>query len=102
MEQEDFRKGLDEVLRVQGEIVRRLGQQGVRGVAELVELYERMRAALEVVSQEEIDAALVRIGALVDELRLKRLQLDRLASLRALLGLTPPSTNDPPVANHEV
>ena len=50
----DIRRETEELVRYYGELVRRLGQSGVRDVADLLALYERLGRALEAVSRQEI------------------------------------------------
>ena len=80
-----FRRDVDEVLRQHGEIVRRLTHSGLRGVEELVELYERVRRGIDAITREEIDAMLIRIGSLTDRLRLTGAQLAEIERMRRTL-----------------
>src|SRR2546428_9681578 len=50
----DIGREAEELVRYYGELVRRLGQSGVRDVADLLALYERLGRALEAVSRQEI------------------------------------------------
>ena len=84
-----FRRDVDEVLRQHGEIVRRLTHAGVRGVQELVELYERLRRGIDTITREEIDAMLIRIGTLTDRLRLTGAQLEEIERMRRALLESP-------------
>src|SRR5439155_514844 len=75
----DIRRETEGLVRYYGELVRRLGQSGVRDVADLLALYERLGRALEAVSRQEIGwvteqvqrliEALVRMDADLDALR---------------------------------
>ncbi|MBU6281820.1 hypothetical protein KGQ64_06220 [bacterium] len=85
-EQERLRRETDAAVRLEGEMMRRLAQHGLRGVEEMVELHERLRRAADAIALPEIDFALARIGSLSDRLRLLRQRLDRLASLRRAVG----------------
>lgn len=82
----ELRQETDEVVRAHGEFLRRLGQQGISGVSDLVERYETVRRAAQALPAEEIDAALARVMALVDRLRAQKLQLDELSHMLAVLG----------------
>ena len=48
----DIRRETEELVRYYGELVRRLSQSGVRDVADLLGLYERLGRALETVSRQ--------------------------------------------------
>src|SRR5437763_17222246 len=50
----DIRRETEELVRYYGELVRRLGQSGVRDVADLLALYERLGRALETVRRHGI------------------------------------------------
>ena len=50
----DIRREADDLIRYYGELVRRLGQNGVRDVAELLALHERLSRALDAVSRQEL------------------------------------------------
>jgi hypothetical protein len=50
----DIRHEADELVRYYAELVRRLGQTGVRDVGQLLALYEQLRRAIETVSRQEI------------------------------------------------
>lgn len=82
----ELRHETDEVVRTHGELLRRLGQEGIGGVAELQERFQQLRRATEALSLEEIDGALARIGSLVERLRGQRVQLDELSHVLGVLG----------------
>ncbi len=77
----------DELVRTHGEILRRLGQEGVSGVEELRERFDQIRRATGALSEEEIRAAIGRVEALLGRLRRARAELDELGQMRLALGL---------------
>ena len=81
----ELRQATEEVIRAHDELLLRLGQQGVSGVAELAETFERLRRASQAYSREELDTALVRVGALLDQLRATRQQVEELSQMRNVL-----------------
>lgn len=86
----ELRQATEEVVRAHGELLRRLGQEGVAGVAELARTFEQVRRASRAFSREEIESALVRVNALRDQLRATRNQVEQLSEMReALLGSVP-------------
>src|SRR5579875_51238 len=54
MTSSDLHRQADELVRYYGELERRVIQAGVRGIGELLTLYERLRAALGAVGAQEI------------------------------------------------
>jgi len=66
----DIRREADELVRYYAELVRRLGQNGVQDVAQLLSLYDQLRRAVDTVSRQEIgwvsEQAQRLIEALVD------------------------------------
>jgi hypothetical protein len=81
-EEEGLRRDTDQVVRLYGELLRRLSYQGFRDVGEVVAMHEQVRAAADVIAAQELDTALVQIGALLDRLRLIRKRLSTLAAIR--------------------
>ncbi|MBM4267011.1 MAG: hypothetical protein FJ144_10410 [Deltaproteobacteria bacterium] len=85
MEADDLRRETEEVVRIHGELVRRLGRQGIRDVAELVERYQQLQRTMASLTREELDAALIRIGTLLDQLHLIRGQIGELSRMHQTL-----------------
>lgn len=83
---EAFRRDADELVRLYGELVRRLSNRGIRGVDELVALHQQVRAAVETIAGQEIDAALLQIATLLDRLRLISRRLATLGEMKQLFG----------------
>ncbi|HEY8515700.1 MAG TPA: hypothetical protein VIS07_09320 [Candidatus Binatia bacterium] len=83
---EAFRREADEFVRLYGELNRRLSNRGIRGVDELVVLYEQVRAAVDTLAAQEIDAALLQISTLLDRLRLISRWIATLGEMKAALG----------------
>ena len=77
----DIRREAEELIRYYGELVRRLPQNGVRDVAELVSLYEQLRRAVDAIGAQEIRWATEQTQRLVETL----IQMD--ANLQALRRL---------------
>jgi hypothetical protein len=77
----DIRREAEELVRYYAELVRRLPQNGVRDVAELLSLYDTLRRALEALNRHEISWALEQTQRVVEAL----VHLDaRLQALRRL------------------
>lgn len=87
----DLRQETDEVVRTHGELLRRLGQEGISDVAELAERFGQVRRAAGALSAEEIDAALLRVSTLLQCLKGQRIQLDELSHVLSVLGSTGPA-----------
>lgn len=64
----DVRRETEELIRYYSELVRRLPQNGVRDVAELVELFEQVRRAVDTIGSQEIVWATEQTQRLVDAL----------------------------------
>jgi hypothetical protein len=77
----DVRRETEELMRYYSELVRRLPQNGVRDVAELVELFEQLRRAVDAIGGQEIVWATEQTQRLVQAL----VRMDaNLAALRRL------------------
>lgn len=85
-DQEAFRREADQLVRLYGEMVRRLANRGIRGVDELVALHQQIRGAVETIAGQEIDSALLQISTLLDRLRLIARCLATLAEMKDALG----------------
>lgn len=81
----ELRRETDEVMRTHGELLRRLALEGVGGVADLIERFQRIQKATRALSVEEIDNAISRIEALVGRLEGQRAQLEELSRMRSVL-----------------
>jgi hypothetical protein len=77
----DVQREADELWRYYTELGRRLAQNGVRDVPDLLNLYEQLSRALEAVSRQEIQWALEQAERLIETL--VRMDSD-LQALRAL------------------
>lgn len=77
----DIRTQAEELVRYYSELVRRLGQTGVRDIADLLALYEQLRRALDAISRQELGWAAEQADRLRAEL--SRLDTD-LGALRRL------------------
>jgi hypothetical protein len=77
----DVQREADELWRYYTELGRRLAQNGVRDVSDLLGLYEQLSRALEAVSRQEIQWALEQAERLIETL--VRMDSD-LQALRAL------------------
>ena len=64
----DIRREAEELVRYHSELVRRLGQAGVRDIPELLALHEQLKRAVEAVSQQEIGWAAEQAQRLVSTL----------------------------------
>jgi hypothetical protein len=84
-EDDDLRRDTDQVVRLHGEVLRRLSFHGFRDIGELVAMHEQVRAAAQVIASQEIDGALVQIGSVLDRLRLIGKRLAALAEIRRSL-----------------
>jgi len=85
----DIRREAEELVRYYGELVRRLGQSGVRDVADLLSLYERLGRALEAVSRQEIGWVTEQVQRLIEVLVRMDSNLDALRNLKRTLTALP-------------
>ncbi|MEW6270819.1 MAG: hypothetical protein AB1689_16170 [Thermodesulfobacteriota bacterium] len=83
---EAFRREADQLVRLYGEIDRRLANRGIRGVDELVALHQQVRAAVDTIAAQEIDTALLQIATLLDRLRLISRWIATLGEMKETLG----------------
>ena len=82
----DIGREAEELVRYYSELTRRLPQSGVRDVAELIALFDQLRAALDAIGREEIDWATEQTQRLVAALVRMDANLQALRSLKASLG----------------
>src|SRR5947199_76130 len=94
----DIRRETEELVRYYGELVRRLGQSGVRGVADLLALYERPGRALEGVSRQEIGWGTEQGQRLIEALGRMAAGLDALRPLKSTLSTAPEGGSLEPAA----
>jgi hypothetical protein len=80
----DVRRETEELMRYYTELVRRLPQNGVRDVAELVELFEQLRRAVDAIGGQEIAWAKEQTQRLVEELVRMDANLQALRRLKAV------------------
>jgi hypothetical protein len=83
---EAFRREADQLVRLYGELNRRLANRGIRGVDELVALHQQVRSAVETIAAQEIDTALLQIATLLDRLRLISRWIATLGEMKETLG----------------
>jgi len=81
-----FRREADQLVRLYGELGRRLANRGIRGIDELVALHQQVRSAVETIAAQEIDTALLQIATLLDRLRLLSRCLGTLGEMKGSLG----------------
>jgi uncharacterized membrane-anchored protein len=93
----DFAREAEELARYYSELVRRLAQNGVRDVADLLALHERLNRALAAVSQQEIGWAAEQTQRLVADLVRMSANLEALRRLKESLerGAPGPAARDP-------
>ena len=85
MEEHEFRREADDLVRIWGELGRRVGQSGLRGIPDVIEMHAELRAVTERIAQEEIDLALTHIASLTDQLRTLRTRMSQLGELKEKL-----------------
>ena len=94
----DIRRETEELVRYYGELVRRLGQSGgVRDVADLLALHERLGRALEAVSRQEIGWVTEQVQRLIEVLVRMDSNLDALRRLKLAFGALPEAARLEPV-----
>jgi hypothetical protein len=81
----DIGRETEELVRYYSELVRRLSQSGVRDVADLLALYERLSRALDAVSRQEIGWVTERLRHVVEALVRVDSNLDALRELKKTL-----------------
>jgi hypothetical protein len=93
----DIRREADELVRYYAELVRRLGQNGVRDIPQLIGLYEQLRRAVDAVSRQEIGWVSDQAQRLIEVLVGLDSNLQALRRLKtALAGLPEPAAVDGP------
>lgn len=95
MSQVDLRREADELARYYSELGRRLTQNGVRDITDLLTLSERLQRALEAVSRQEIAWAAEQTQRLVEALVRMDANLQALKRFKMVLG-APAETPLPP------
>ena len=81
----DIEREADELWRYYSELGRRLAQNGVRDVPDLLGLYEQLQRALESVSRQEIQWALEQAQRLIETLVHMDSNLQMLRALKATI-----------------
>ena len=94
----DIGREAEELVRYYGELVRRLSQNGVRDVPDLLALHERLARALEAVSRQEIGWVTEQVQRLIEALVRMDSNLDALRRLKRTLSPPPESGNLEPAA----
>ena len=87
----DIRRETEELMRYYGELGRRLTQNGVRGVPDLLALHDQIRRALDAFSRQEIGWAAEQTQRLVEALVRMDANLSALRRLKAALGNPAPT-----------
>ena len=88
----DIRREADDLIRFYGELVRRLGQNGVRDVAELLALHDQLCRALDAISAQEVGWVADQAQQLIGELVRMDSNIQSLRRLKmALNGVDEPS-----------
>ncbi len=85
----DIGREAEELVRYYGELMRRLGQSGVRDVADLLALHERLARALDAVSRQEIGWVTEQVQRLIEALVRMDSNLDALRRLKRALSALP-------------
>jgi hypothetical protein len=99
---DDVRREAEELIRYYGEIVRRLGQAGIKDVPDLLALYEQLRRALAAISTHELSWAAEETTRLVNKLLALDASLQAMRRLKATLqgdGQVPPGSSTPEQAH---
>jgi hypothetical protein len=86
----DIRREADELVRYYAELGRRLGQNGVRDVPELLALCDRVWRALDAVSQQELVWVAEQAQRLIEELVRMDGALTCLRQMKLELSVIPP------------
>ena len=94
----DIRRETEELVRYYGELVRRLGQSGVRDVPDLLALSERLSRALEAVSRQEIGWVTEQVQRLIEALVRMDSNLDALRRLKGVLSAPLEGVSQEPAA----
>ena len=94
----DILRETEELVRYYGELVRRLGQSGVRDVADLLALSERLGRALETVSRQEIGWVTEQVQRLIEALVRIDSDIDALRRLKSTLSTAPEGGSLEPAA----
>jgi hypothetical protein len=85
----DIRREADELVRYYAELVRRLGQNGVRDIPHLVSLHDQLRRALDAISKQEIGWVSDQAERLIEALVGMDANLQALRRLKAELADAP-------------
>jgi hypothetical protein len=94
----DIRREAEDLVRYYGELVRRLGQTGVRDVPDLLALHERLGRALDAVSRQEIGWVTEQVQRLIEALVRMDSNLEALRRLKQALGAFPAAGAAEPAA----
>jgi hypothetical protein len=81
----DIRREAEELARYHSELVRRLAQNGVSDVDDLLALYERLTRALDAISRQEIGWAAEHVQHMVEALVQMASNLDALRRMKGEL-----------------
>lgn len=84
-EEERLRRAADDVSSFCAGIEQQLREQGLRGIPDLVESYERIRKAVVGIRPHDLERALVDVGLLLDRLRLISSRLEALGEMKRIL-----------------
>ena len=81
----DIRREADDLVRYYAELVRRLGQTGIRDISQLLALYEQLHHAVDAVSRQEIEWVVGQAQRLIEALVIMDANLDSLRRLKTWL-----------------
>jgi hypothetical protein len=87
----DIRRETEELVRYYGELVRRLPQNGIRDVAELIGVFDQLRRAVEAIGSQEIVWATEQTQRLVEALVGMDSNLQALRRLKTMFEVQPSS-----------
>ena len=89
----DIRRETEELMRYYGELGRRLTQNGVRGVPDLLALHDQLTRALDAFSRQEVSWAAEQTQRLIEALVRMDANLAALRRLKAALGTPAPAAS---------
>ena len=98
----DIRREADDLIRFYGELVRRLGQNGVQDIAELLALHDQLCRALEAISAHEVGWVAEQAQRLIGELVRMDSNLESLRRLKIALGGVDESTDGSGPGGHHL
>ena len=91
---EQMRRQTEDIIRYYGEIDRRVANAGMEGLVGLIEVSQRMEAAISVVASQELDWVVSELRTLLERLVRMDSQLQGLRALKVVLASNA-ETGDP-------